>query len=306
MKIKVKQEELVCNFRFIRICDYIYCCNNWINDINPEEVTYSNIINDINKDKRNCIIIYCKTNKLLEFFNFIKNVKKKIILISGSSDYPIYKNLYFKKSNNIVKWYAENVDYKVNNLISMPMGSVSGTWIGYEKFNAELYNHPKFKLLIPNNEQSKIINLVFMCHNIETNVNHRTQVYNYFNNKKWVTNLCQQKTGVRVSESDFLYYVYNHSFVISPFGNGIDCGRTWIALQLGCIPIMPYHLSFEDWENNLPIILYKNINEITEEYLLNKLCEFKNKKYNYDYLKTSYWKSQFEKDRDFFNNDESI
>jgi hypothetical protein len=29
-----------------------------------------------------------------------------------------------------------------------------------------------------------------------------------------------------------------YSFVLSPFGNGYDCHRTWEALLLGCIPIM--------------------------------------------------------------------
>ena len=87
--------------------------------------------------------------------------------------------------------------------------------------------------------------------------------------------------------------VYNHHFVICPFGNGIDCGRTWLTLQLGCIPVMPYHYCFKDWADNLPILLYHDINEITEEYLKKKLAEFKEKKYNYDYLKITYWKNRF-------------
>ena len=140
-----------------------------------------------------------------------------------------------------------------------------------------------------------------MCFNLNTNRLHRTQVYNYFNNKKWVTNLCKENTGKYLNDDEFMSMVYNHNFAISPFGGGIDCGRTWMTLQLGCIPIMPYHLCFEDWAKNLPIILYHNINEVTEEYLLNKLDEIKKKNYTYDYLKTSYWKDRFEKDRQNFN-----
>jgi len=302
MKINVPQDDLVCGTtRFPRKCDYIYCYNKWINDANPREIINHNIKNDIEADKRKCIIVYCKTNHITTFFNICKQINKTFILISGSSDYSIDYNLYLKKPNNIVKWYAENVNYKVKNLIPLPLGTVSGTWVGNEKSKAELYNHPKFNLIVPNNNESKKINLVFMCHNISTNAKHRTQVYNYFNNKSWVTNLCQKKLGKRITEIDFLSMVYNHNFIISPFGNGIDCGRTWIAIQLGCIPIMPYHLCFEDWSNNLPIVLYHNITEITEEYLNKKLAEFKKRIFTYDYLKTSYWKARFEKDRQIFN-----
>jgi len=301
MKIKVSQDKLICNVRFVRICDYIYCYNKWINHTNPTEIINYNIKNDIEADNRKCSIVYCKSDYIASFFNICKHINKTFILISGSSDYTINYKLYLKKPNNIVKWYAENVNYKVKGLIPLPMGTISGTWVGNEKSKSELYNHPKFKLIVPNNNESKKINLVFMCHNILTNEKHRAPVYSYFNNKNWVTNLCEKKLGKRITETDFLHMVYNHNYIISPFGNGIDCGRTWIAIQLGCIPIMPYHVCFEDWSNNLPIVLYHNITEITEEYLKKKLVEFKKRIFAYDYMNISFWKTRFEKDRQIFN-----
>ena len=177
------------------------------------------------------------------------------------------------------------------------MGSLSATWIGNNKLDAELYNHVDFKQILLDDKEPEIINLAFMCFSIDTNSDHRGNIYNYYNDKSYVTNLCKKKTGKYLNDDEFIKNAYNHYFVICPFGNGIDCGRTWMALQLGSIPIMQYHICFKDWANNLPIILYNDIQEITEEFLLKKIEELKTKTYNYDYLKTSYWKSVWDNDK---------
>ena len=44
-----------------------------------------------------------------------------------------------KKPTNIVKWYAENIDYSHNDLIPIPMGSLSTTWIGNNIKDCEKY-----------------------------------------------------------------------------------------------------------------------------------------------------------------------
>ena len=298
MKIKVPQAEIICNIRYVKCCDYAHSYTCWSNENEPSPLPYTNdnFINSVINDKRNCISVYCKTDYLILLFNQCKNIKKNIILISGCSDYPITKELYMRKPKNIVKWYGENINYSHNDLIPIPMGSISATWIGNDIKNCEIPRHKDFKLVNIDYKEPEHINLAFMCFSIETNKTHRQHVYDYFENKEWVTNLCKFKTGKRTDDDIFMYMVYNHSFVICPFGNGIDCGRTWMTIQLGSIPIMPYHLCFEKWAENLPIILYKNINEITESYLMGKIEEFKSKEYNYDYLKTSYWKQRFEND----------
>jgi|SaaInlV_165m_DNA_3_1040750.scaffolds.fasta_scaffold24252_2 hypothetical protein len=302
MKIVVDQKILICNLRYVKSCDHIYSYTDWLdNGKECKIIVNNNFLKDIQNDNRNIITIYYKLdyNTLLDFFEKCKHINKSIIVISGCSDHPITKNIFTTKPNNIKKWYGENVNYIDNNLIPLPGGTLSGTWIGNNKFDAELYNHEDFKLVKINELPPKIINLAFMC--FSNNNPHRNNVYNYFDSKNWVSNLCSHKTGKYLNDNIFMDMVYNHHFVISPFGNGIDCGRTWMALQLGSIPIMPYHICFEDWAKNLPIILYHDINEITETYLVQKLYEFKHKKYNYDYLKTSYWKNRWDNDKLNFN-----
>ena len=297
MKIKVLQKDFIFNVRYAKQCDHIFTCTVWNG---KSKVVYKNqnIISNIINDTKKVITIYSRNERmcLIFLFNQLKNLDKKFILVSGCSDNTITKELYNLKPKNFIAWFSENIDYCSDDLFALPMGSEAGTWIGGKEFG-EHTDHPKFKLIKLDNKDPQIINLAFMCFSIETHTSHRKQVYDYFNNKPWVTNLCKQKTNKYLDDDKFMENIYNHKFVICPFGNGIDCGRTWIVLQLGSIPILPYHICFKEWANNLPIILYHNLTDITEEYLLNKLKEFENKNYNYDYLKNSYWKNKFKENR---------
>ncbi len=297
MKTKVSQCEFIVNIRYAKACDYVYAYNIYNGEKNKIETIFTNIFKHIKNDTRNYISIYSKLDYLPNLLNNIKNINKKFILVTGCSDAPIKKNMLPFIPNNIVKWYAENVEVQNSLVVSLPMGSISGTWIGNNIIDCEWNTHPKCKLINTTNDEPEIKNLVFMCFSIETNASHRREVYDYFKNKSWTTNLCKENTGKYLEDELFMKNIYNHYFTISPFGNGIDCGRTWSILQMGGIPIIPYHYAFEKWAENLPILLYHNLNEITEEYLNIKLKEFSSKKYNYDYLKTSYWKSIFEQNK---------
>ena len=77
-------------------------------------------------------------------------------------------------------------------------------------------------------------------------------------------------------------------FVVSPFGHGFDCIRTFQALSLGCIVIMKksfLDIIYED----LPMLLVDNWEYLNEKLLENYLLEYPNKKFNYDKLKFEYW-----------------
>jgi hypothetical protein len=83
-------------------------------------------------------------------------------------------------------------------------------------------------------------------------------------------------------------FMSNYSFVISPFGHGYDCIRTFEALCLGCIVIMKksfLDIIYED----LPILIVDEWNDINELLLENTLIEYSNKKFNYEKLKMDYW-----------------
>jgi hypothetical protein len=80
-------------------------------------------------------------------------------------------------------------------------------------------------------------------------------------------------------------------FVVSPFGNGLDCHRTWEALCLGCIPIVKSS-GIDSLFKDLPVWIVKNWKEVTLENMKQKVEEFKDKSFNYQKLTLAYWKSK--------------
>ena len=90
-----------------------------------------------------------------------------------------------------------------------------------------------------------------MCFSIDTNKIHREKYIIILITKNGFPTYVLKKQREYLND-DMLYNVYNHHFIISPYGNGIDYGRTWMALQLGCIPIIPYHICFKNLRKNYP------------------------------------------------------
>jgi len=91
-----------------------------------------------------------------------------------------------------------------------------------------------------------------------------------------------------LSRSESYKRMSNFSFVVSPFGHGFDCIRTFEALCLGCIVIMKksfLDIIYED----LPILLIDEWSDINENLLQKTLIEFKQKNFNYEKLKMDYW-----------------
>jgi hypothetical protein len=86
----------------------------------------------------------------------------------------------------------------------------------------------------------------------------------------------------------FLRCIKQHHFVLCPRGNGIDTHRLWETLYLGSIPIVIYNDMYVSMLD-LPILFINDWDEISEEFLNNKLNFMMNKKYNIDKLFTDYW-----------------
>lgn len=132
-------------------------------------------------------------------------------------------------------------------------------------------NHKKNKLLIP-------------YHNI-TNKSRAQEI-----------DLLKSKTFCCHGEkSDYLLYLENLSryrFVLSLHGDGVDCHRHWEILSAGSIPLIKS--SFLDpLFDNLPVILYKDISQITEDYLSSEYIKIKHLLNNRGKLYRKFWIDQF-------------
>ena len=82
-----------------------------------------------------------------------------------------------------------------------------------------------------------------------------------------------------------------YAFVLSPFGRGPDCHRTWEALVLGCIPIIKTSQMdplFED----LPVLLVKQWSDVTQELLESTYIAFKKRSFSDEKLTLNYWRQR--------------
>ena len=89
----------------------------------------------------------------------------------------------------------------------------------------------------------------------------------------------------------------NYTFVLSPFGNGMDCHRTWEALCLGCIPIV-FAPNFKSLFEGLPVLNVDSWSSISKELLEETVKKFKQKfeEIHYEKLTLGYWTNQFKMD----------
>ena len=89
-----------------------------------------------------------------------------------------------------------------------------------------------------------------------------------------------------LTEKEFSQEIYDHEFVFSPEGNGIDCGRTWASIQLGSIPVVKKSIITEYVKDKMPIFVYETLDDVTEEKLRNFIPETTNcDLINIDYYK---------------------
>ena len=80
------------------------------------------------------------------------------------------------------------------------------------------------------------------------------------------------------------------AFVLSPWGNGLDCHRTWEALALGCIPIMRSS-GLDPLFDDLPVWIVSDWSDVSLETMKHKIEEFKGKTFKYEKLTLAYWRN---------------
>jgi len=263
--------------------NYINTLEQLISGINLRKA--ANAVLDIDRkinftDLKDKDIIWCKTDFLQELYAGIRNHTNRYILITHCSDYEINEEKFLQKPKCIVKWFAQNVNYKHQDLIPVPIGIENHEGTNKGGASNFLYlakNVFDFKI------KNKIINKIFCNFNPQTNPN-RINVANI---------LTRKKLGSFVYPLPFNQYVdtaKNFLFIASPKGNGIDCHRTWESLYYGCIPIVERHFMYDNYLN-LPIIQIDSWEDISLDSLTPYILKYKNKEIfnNTEELTIDFW-----------------
>lgn len=259
--------------KFKTLADYIY----------TPEVKYCDDFNDFGNTLnvsllRDFDIIYTHTMFVKQLFEVIKNVDKKLILISHNCDTNVDSS--FIVPDNIVKWFAQNVNIIDPKIESIPIGLENKRWFPDR--------HKKEKMIAKLSEPKSYRNLVYMNHSIVTNPAVRGRLYELYEDESWITSERGSNGIGRFDE--YLDNIYNHKFVISPEGNGRDTHRTWECLYIGTIPIEKKNIN-NQFYTDLPICFVNDWEEITEGFLNNEYERITSQKWNIDKIDFRYWEN---------------
>lgn len=227
-------------------------------------------------------IVYVDRVYLNYFFEKVfPEIVSPFILVTHNAD-PSAPGEFFEYLNDkrILRWYGENCDIK---------------------------NHPKFFPLpigISNRSDAKVLDIVlaemdvcdqtekihklYMNFSLDTDklADHdflrRVQVYEHFIHEPFVFH------AKRKPFKEYLLEMSQYLFVLSPFGGGLDCYRTWEALLMGSIPVV-HSSTLNDLYKDLPIIVVEDWDEVTEDFLERKYLEIKDLPYNKEKIFMQYW-----------------
>ena len=253
------------------------------------------------KDKMS---IYVCSDLLKYFVNTIlPKIHNTFVLVSGDSDLcvPIEalnqkETLCLVNSPYLLRWFVQNTRIQNNNkIIQLPIGLDYHTIYTNANCNWNLPEEGKLPM-----EQEKILKEV---------ISKSTPFYEripkiYVNFSISNDRFKQRELSIKtipeylmeinqkfIPRTENWKIMSQYVFILSPFGIGMDCHRTWEVLCLGCIPIICAP-DFKKMFENLPVLIVNDWNEINENVLNETINIFKDQKFNYNILTLEYWKNK--------------
>ena len=197
---------------------------------------------------------------------FFKNIHPFIenpyILVSIGHDISTPGKFFDKlHDDNLFHWFGANGDINHHSKFThIPIGLST---VYYPHGNIEILGSVIDKVNKKIIVKNKLVGLNFI---ISTNKAVRAPIWNYFHQKKYVSNLkC-------TNFNDYLINMAECNFIISPHGNGLDCHRTWEAIWVGTYPIVK-ESTLDYLYKDLPVVIVKNWSDITENFLHEKIKE---------------------------------
>jgi hypothetical protein len=211
------------------------------------------------------VILFCETHNLKNLFAI--NIPYYFILISHNSDGCIVPvnwrkfDFHFEQTklqDNIVVWYAQNMNVLSPKIRPLPIGLENFKWHKGKKWQ---------ELTQVSTQRIPRSGMVYMNFEVSTNPAERNLCFNTLRTKPFVT-----RAMTKVSYLEYITAMKRHYYVACPEGNGYDTHRMWEALYMGCIPIARKRVFTQMFSRIFPMYLVDDWNEVTRE----RLVEFKN------------------------------
>jgi len=249
-----------------------------------------NYLPDLNKIFENCTM-YVRTSQINNLSKKMNEINHKFILISGDADEEVYNDIFdnendflnFINNDKIVHWFSQNCTVDHSKITRMPIGldyhsNKESLPLEQEKMLTEIKNNAK-----PFYER---INKCYM------NFKPPPDYYRYKYDRDEALRDIPDKISIKEKDNQDRDICWQnqtkYAFVVSPYGHGLDCHRTWEALILGCIPIIRSS-GLDPLFDGLPVLFVNDWNEITQDLLLKTIEKIKNTNFDYNKLKLNYW-----------------
>lgn len=188
--------------------------------------------------------VFCKTDEIWSFFEHARLTRKRIVLITGQSDFPCDEKRQEFLPPQVAHWFAPNLTHPHPCVTALPLG------IGPV---GDPGTAPSAELVAARRPRAARDKWLYVNFRPQTNPSVRKPIADHFRrlaSQAWVTFRDPEPKG---KSSIYLHEMGEHRFVLCPPGNGIDTHRTWEALATGAIPVVQRSAATEPF-SHLPIL----------------------------------------------------
>jgi hypothetical protein len=246
--------------------------------------------------------LFVHPDSLPAFVDALKDMNDgpPFVLVTGCSDYTIpfhfpQQSSFLLKHPLVLKWYAQNCAMRVGKLEPIPIGmdyhprvvihvpnevapeglpvtsveTLVSDGLAKIENGSTILTHDAYS---PEKQEEDIEQL--------RGLDNRTPIaygnFHFFTGtlygddraqaKQAIPSNCIEYEAARVPRQKMFERMASYRFIASPFGNGLDCHRTWEALALGCIPIVRSS-GLDSLFQGLPVLIVNAWSDVTRELL---------------------------------------
>ena len=230
---------------------------------------------------KNGDIIFVETHLLKKFQEkILPKISVKFILISHNSDAEVTaQHVNILENRFLVKWFAQNALVNHEKIVAIPIG-LENQWLHK---NGRIKNFSSIKLFPPDLRIPRILD----GFNVHTNFKVRTTA-------REALKKCGLTDHISTNSIEYRKLLGQYMFIASPFGNGVDCHRTWEALYAGAIPIVCGKGFYGQFENFPGLVLgsWVELQNLDAASLQAFYFSCLSKLSSADYLWSKYWRER--------------
>lgn len=267
-------------------------------------------------DIRDGELVWVRLSWLKAFANqILPRVRARFVLVTGDSDSCVPSEVMTEarsilNCNNVVHWYAQNYDATMpsERISPIPIGidfhmlaerAVWGEEVALPAKQEETLESIRERLLPLARRIPKVY--VDFAWQQSWGLRHYRRYHplkgtKFHGNRRKIARKMRQNDlafcqSGPLRRSDMWIERGRYAFVLSPHGMGLDCHRTWEALALGHIVLVPSS-SLDPLYVDLPVVALKSWDEITPDALAKWISLHDHGAGTPEKLKSEYWIEQ--------------